>query len=146
MDATIPARRRTAALLLSLACGAAAVVAAPARANGAGRTALITCAHVAAFKPSSYVLACGDGNASLERLRWSTWSKARARARGVYHVNDCVPYCAAGHFHDYPADAVFDRPVSTSVGTAFDRVVVTFGRNAPSGERTIVRDHLVPMM
>ena len=146
MNATMLARPRTGALLLALACGAAAVVPAPADANGtrsaAGRTALISCEHVATFRPSSYVLACGDGNASLERLRWSAWTKARAAARGVYHVNDCVPYCAAGHFHDYPATVVFDRPVSSSFGTAFNRVVVKFG----PGGRTIVRDGLVPTM
>lgn len=148
MNATMLTRRRTGALLLALICGTAAVVAAPVKANGApaaaGRTALISCERVATFRPSSYVLACGDGNASLERLRWSAWTKARAAARGVYHVNDCVPYCAAGHFHDYPVNVVFDHPVSSSLGIAFDRVVVTFGPGARPGARTMVRGGLAP--
>ena len=29
-----------------------------------------------------------------------------ARATGTEHVNDCAPYCAAGHFHSYPVNVV----------------------------------------
>jgi hypothetical protein len=52
--------------------------------------------------PEEIVLACGDGNFSLESLRWKGWGAATATAAGVVHENDCKPYCAAGHFHDYP--------------------------------------------
>jgi hypothetical protein len=28
------------------------------------------------------------------------------RGGGTEHVNDCVPYCAAGHFHSYPVNVL----------------------------------------
>ncbi len=34
--------------------------------------------------------------------------RARSASKlGVQVENDCVPYCAAGHFHRYPVDAIF---------------------------------------
>ena len=30
----------------------------------------------------------------------------RASATGTEHVNDCVPYCAAGRFYSYPVNVV----------------------------------------
>jgi hypothetical protein len=56
--------------------------------------------------PSQYVLACGDGNAGLQGLHWTSWTPQLASGYGTYYVNDCKPYCAAGHFHAYPALAV----------------------------------------
>jgi hypothetical protein len=47
------------------------------------------------------IIACGDGNYQLRRLRWRGWNRATAKARGYAWVNDCVPYCAAGTFHRY---------------------------------------------
>jgi hypothetical protein len=56
--------------------------------------------------PSQYVLACGDGNAALNGLHWTSWTPQLASGYGTYYVNDCKPFCAAGHFHSYPALAV----------------------------------------
>lgn len=61
-------------------------------------------------RPSQIVLTCADGNARLERLRWSTWGRRTARARGLLVMNDCVPYCARGHFRRYRASVVLYRP------------------------------------
>ncbi len=54
-------------------------------------------------RPGTYLLACGDGNNYLTSLHWSQWGAKGARAVGTDVANDCLPYCAAGHFHDYPA-------------------------------------------
>ncbi len=48
------------------------------------------------------MIACGDGAFYITGLRWSHWSHQDAAGTGTAHLNDCVPYCAAGHFHTYP--------------------------------------------
>ena len=37
-------------------------------------------------------------------LRWRGWNRNVATARGTAYANDCIPYCAAGHFIAYPGD------------------------------------------
>ena len=54
-------------------------------------------------RPQRIIVACGDGNFQLKRLRWRRWDASTAYARGVAWVNDCTPYCAAGRFHTIPA-------------------------------------------
>jgi hypothetical protein len=56
------------------------------------------------YRPASVIVACGDGNFELRRLRWHGWGSAVSRRRGVALVNDCVPYCAQGRFHRLPAN------------------------------------------
>jgi hypothetical protein len=51
------------------------------------------------FKPKTIVVACGDGNLWLGKIRWTMWTPTVARGMGVYHWNDCKPFCARGHFH-----------------------------------------------
>jgi hypothetical protein len=51
------------------------------------------------FRPRSIIVACGDGNLQLLRLRWSRWTSSVATGGGVYHWNDCIPQCYRGHFH-----------------------------------------------
>jgi len=57
----------------------------------------------AMVRPKSFVLACADGNSALQKLAWSTWASGLASAKATLVQNDCTPYCAAGHFHSYPA-------------------------------------------
>jgi hypothetical protein len=57
----------------------------------------------AMVRPKSFVLACADGNSALPKLAWSTWASGLASAKATLVQNDCTPYCAAGHFHSYPA-------------------------------------------
>jgi hypothetical protein len=57
----------------------------------------------AMVKPKSFVLACADGNSLFDKLTWTTWTSGLASAKGTLVQNDCTPYCAAGHFHRYPA-------------------------------------------
>ena len=57
----------------------------------------------AMVRPKSFVLACADGNSAVQKLAWSTWASGLASAKATLVQNDCTPYCAAGHFHSYPA-------------------------------------------
>lgn len=57
-------------------------------------------------RPGRLTLACADGNDYLGGLAWTNWGPRLASATGTEHVNDCDPYCAAGHFHSYPVNVV----------------------------------------
>ena len=57
-------------------------------------------------RPGHYTLACADGNDYLSGLTWTSWGPRLASATGTEHVNDCVPFCAAGHFHSYTVNVV----------------------------------------
>jgi hypothetical protein len=57
----------------------------------------------AMVRPKSFVLACADGNSAFGQLTWNAWGPGLASAQGTLVQNDCTPYCAAGHFHRYPA-------------------------------------------
>ena len=68
--------------------------------------AIPDCAGKPVAKPAEIVLACGDANFGIRKLRWTNWGKPTARANGTAYANDCKPYCAAGHFHTYTATVV----------------------------------------
>jgi hypothetical protein len=104
-----------------LASAAAAAIAIPALGlglNGAASARTISagfyakhivvldCQGHARVRPARYTLACADGNDYLNGLAWTSWGPQLASATGTEHVNDCIPYCAAGHFHSYPVNVV----------------------------------------
>ncbi|AYC36043.1 hypothetical protein [Streptomyces griseorubiginosus] len=74
-----------------------------------GPPVLVDCLWHPRVRPTNFMLACGDGNSRLASLHWTRWDARRARAEGVNWVNDCKPYCAAGHFHAYPVTVRLDR-------------------------------------
>jgi hypothetical protein len=63
-----------------------------------------------AVRPTSFLLACADGNASVEQARWSLWGRLQAVGSGTVRQNDCVPYCYDGHFHTQTADLTLYAP------------------------------------
>ena len=74
-----------------------------------GLPVLVDCLWHPRVRPTNFMLACGDGNSRLASLHWTRWDARGARADGVNWVNDCKPYCAAGHFHAYPVTVRLDR-------------------------------------
>jgi len=68
----------------------------------AERTVVISCLGRPEARPPSFTLACADGNDHLTRLSWTSWTPRLASGYGTQVVNDCLPYCAVGHFHSYP--------------------------------------------
>ncbi|MEA2322034.1 MAG: hypothetical protein QOD81_1884 [Solirubrobacteraceae bacterium] len=50
-------------------------------------------------RPTRIVFACADVGLYVDHLRWSTWAGRVAVGRGIYHYNDCDPFCVSGHFH-----------------------------------------------
>jgi hypothetical protein len=117
---THPTRSRVKAAAVML-CGIAAVAATAcatsASASAAGRSqqaavavaattggpVAVSCAGQAQTRPRQYILECGDGYPYLTGLSWAAWGSSSAFAAGNFVLNDCVPYCAAGHFHSFPA-------------------------------------------
>jgi hypothetical protein len=61
-------------------------------------------------RPASFLLACADGNYAVDRAHWRSWVSNEAIGSGSVRLNDCVPYCAAGHFHTQTADLTLYAP------------------------------------
>jgi hypothetical protein len=94
-----------AALSLGLGLGVGAASASPsAHATGwySERTVVIGCLSRPEVRPGHFTLACADGDSYLTGLSWTSWTPKRASGHGTQVENDCIPYCAAGHFHRYP--------------------------------------------
>ncbi|MCE4948664.1 MULTISPECIES: hypothetical protein [Streptomyces] len=138
--------RATAALMV---CAGAALATAtmPASASAAttpptgNRVAVIDCTGNAQHSPGTFMLACGDGNNVLTSLRWSQWHSRSAVAEGTDMVNDCRPYCAAGHFHGYPVRVRLDTPQARTGHDGqrhFTRVTLTYPADRPADTARVV--------
>jgi hypothetical protein len=86
-------------------------------------------------RPARIVLACGDGNAVAEHLTWQKWTGQSAIGRGDLRGNDCVPDCAQGTFHNYPARFTLSETVVAAGRNYFTRVTIRFTAKAPSAKR-----------
>jgi hypothetical protein len=93
------------ALALGLALGGAASAAPAPHGFATGlyseRPAVISCLGQPEVRPGTLTLACADGNDYLTGLSWTSWAPRQASGYGTQMLNDCNPYCAAGHFHSY---------------------------------------------
>jgi hypothetical protein len=81
----------------------------PAGASSA-RVAVQSCTGKAEVRPEIFTIACGDGNSYLTKLKWSAWGSSTAKATGIYTVNNCDPYCAAGKFISSNAAVTLSKP------------------------------------
>ncbi|MFK0295190.1 hypothetical protein ACIQU6_32615 [Streptomyces sp. NPDC090442] len=138
--------RATAALMI---CAGAALATATVPATATAATtpptptrhvAVIDCIGHAQERPGNFMLACGDGNNVLKSLHWSQWRDRSAVAKGTDFVNDCKPYCAAGHFHGYPVKVRFDTPQPRAghSGQHYTRVTLTYTGARPAGTPRVV--------
>ena len=133
IDRTIPeVSTRVAALAPAFAALGAAGAAAVALAGATSHpTALPDCLGKPRVRPATVVLACGDGNFGVRRLRWIGWGGPCAAAVGTAYANDCTPNCAAGHFHAYRAVIVADGAQRCAHVVAYSRVTVAFVGPSP---------------
>jgi hypothetical protein len=97
------------ALALSLAGSASAAPAQSASSTPSVRTVVFDCPGntMPLVRPRTFILTCADANSLFDKLTWTSWTPGLASAKGVYEENDCIPYCAAGHFHSYPVLVIF---------------------------------------
>jgi hypothetical protein len=106
----------------------------------AAPTVKITNCLKASVRPRTLTLACGDGNAVLKELRWSSFGGATARARGELAVNRCVPNCAAGRTVNYPVSVkATDVRTCKSGLRVYDRVTLQFAGRAAASARDLRR-------
>jgi hypothetical protein len=66
------------------------------------RPVVLNCENQAMVRPTTLVLACGDGNDGLEHMHWANWTSQVASGYGTEYQNTCEPNCAEGHYRDYP--------------------------------------------
>jgi hypothetical protein len=81
------------------------------------RTVVLNCQGHAQVRPGRITLACADFNDYLTGLTWKSWGPKLASATAVQNLNDCVPYCAAGHFRRYPVGVVLWHPAAAGPGS-----------------------------
>jgi len=88
-------------------------------------------------RPTTIMLDCGDRNALLSHLVWSSWTPSAATATGVYVQNTCNPSCAQGTFVSTPATVRLDDPIRTGSGVEFGGISFTYpDPSAPGGYYT----------
>ncbi|MGA2470034.1 MAG: hypothetical protein ABSG64_05015 [Solirubrobacteraceae bacterium] len=90
-------RRRVIAVTTALAF---ALLASAAQASSGSDRVVGDCTR-SQVKPPYIVIACGDGNIDVVKIKWKTFGGATAAGSGRYGINDCTPNCAAGQFHYY---------------------------------------------
>jgi hypothetical protein len=101
---------------------------------------VLNCLGHPQVRPGRFTLACADANDYLTGLAWKSWGPMLASATGVQAVNDCVPYCAAGHFHSYPVNVVLwgskaagpGRQRNTKITGFYPGVHPPYVRNQPA--------------
>ena len=87
---------------------------------------VLACSGKAEIEPSSYTVFCADGNGTLLKIDWTSWTSTSAQARATYSANDCTPDCAAGKFHSYPATVTLSVPKHTKYGALFSLLKVVY--------------------
>jgi hypothetical protein len=84
-------------------------------------------------EPNSITLACGDGNFFVKGLRWRSWGTSGATSTGVAEANDCVPFCAAGHFLMYTVRATATNLRRCGSAIYYARLRLDFLDDRPKG-------------
>jgi hypothetical protein len=97
------------------------------------------CTKPGKTKPATIILACGDGNAVLQKLSWSSWKDHSASGQGSLSQNDCTPDCADGTFHSYPIKVSLADPVPTDGRQYFVKVTLSFPKHRPTGVAKVER-------
>jgi hypothetical protein len=116
-----------------------ALVAAPTVALAAGGSSRVLAPGCATtqYKPKKLILGC-DGSNYLKSLTWTSWTRKRATGSGIDEVDDCMPDCASGHFHAYPASVTLSRPGRCPhlKHRVFRHIDLTYGTEHPPGRPT----------
>lgn len=99
----------------------------------AGVTYLLDCIDEPVAEPSSYTVACADGNQSLVDLRWSDWGAQRASATGAVIANDCDPSCAEGSDVRAEVRVVASDLVDGEAAATYGRLTITVTGDLPPG-------------
>lgn len=93
------------------------------------------------YKPTRIVVACGDGNNRLARIKWESYGTDAASGTATAVVNDCEPNCAAGTFHHFRAVVTLNKPKDCGRYRQFTRLVERFTDETPEsfGSKVVER-------
>lgn len=67
----------------------------------------------------------------IRSIHWRSWGGPRARGRGTYPVNDCIPACAFGTITPYPVKLVLKRLHGCKGRQTYLRLIFIFDRRKP---------------
>jgi hypothetical protein len=85
-------------------------------------------------EPNAIIVACADANLRLDHLVWNSWGTTHATGVGDVDENDCIPFCAAGKFHQYPVRITLSLPVNSAIGPLFSQAAVQYQGPGPQGQ------------
>lgn len=74
------------------------------------------------WRPSTIIIACGDGNFYATHLRYSAYGGKTARASGSLVDNDCEPDCVGGTFHSYVGSVTLGDVATCDGRLYYDRI------------------------
>lgn len=102
-------------------------------AQAADSPEVILCDGKGAVKPKEIVLACGDGNTFVSKIRWKKWTSNTATGVGTLTWNTCLPdNCAAGIVQKYRAKIELGGLASApGEPDVFSTMTLTFTQGAP---------------
>jgi hypothetical protein len=126
-------------IVLALAAVLLALAAVPA--GSATKTLFPANCGKPTYKPTSIVVACGDGNNRLARIRWESYGTDSASGTATAVVNDCEPNCVSGEFHHFHAVVTLNRAKDCGRYMQFTRLVERFTGDKPdsTGSKVTVR-------
>jgi hypothetical protein len=89
------------------------------------------------IRPSSVIIACGDGNFQLRVMHWRGWHRTATSGRGRALANDCIPNCAAGTFHRIGIKVRLTKPrlCKNIAQYVYGRIAWRFSSSPPGGGR-----------
>lgn len=90
------------------------------------------CTH-AVSKPTSFLIACGDGALRLTEMRYDSWSRVAAYGHALAIANDFTPDRARGHDHSYPVAFRFSHVREFADGPRFTTLRVSYLSGSPRG-------------
>ncbi|MFL5853963.1 MAG: hypothetical protein ACJ76T_08780 [Solirubrobacteraceae bacterium] len=126
-------------IVLALAVVLLALAAVPA--GSAPKTLFPANCDKPTYKPTRIVVACGDGNNRLARIKWESYGTDAASGTATAVVNDCEPNCAAGTFHHFRAVVTLNKPKDCGRYRQFTRLVERFTDETPEsfGSKVVER-------
>lgn len=98
------------------------------------RPVVVNCSKAKVTRPSSLMLACGDGTESLIGLHWSSWQLGHAAGHGTDAINLCVPDCAQSKARFYPVHVTLSGSAAVHGVPGerrYTRYTLTYTRNRP---------------
>jgi hypothetical protein len=94
-------------VIVALTAATVAVGVAPAIAFRGERVFIAANCTTPSYRPTRFLLACGDGNTYVTAASFTSYGGKTAVAHGLIHTNGCLPDCAQGTFTSTPGTVVF---------------------------------------